>query len=101
MAIAATSPTRGNTRDQRFAITALILGWVTSTVQGFRGTEWLIAGTVGPVIGIGIGLMTRFVFRLHTGVSRFMFWTTLVLLVLHVVGRVMDWAFQQPVWIMA
>lgn len=88
--------------DRAFLIAALLLGWFTSTVQGFRGMDGLLASLLGPLVGAGVALLARLVFGSRAKVIHIMFWTTLFFFAIHAAGRPMDWTGQpRPVRILA
>ena len=65
---------------------AAVIAAVTATMQGFGiGTpHWIGAAVGGPVLGLGVGLLSRLVWRSH--LSRWVLVGSLVTLALTVAG---------------
>ena len=64
---------------------ALLFGMVTATAQGFAGAEWVGATTSGPLVGMIAGFIrSRFG---ATSIPRWMFWFSVVSLIIAVLSR--------------
>lgn len=65
---------------------AAVIAAITAATQGFHvgSLHWLEAAVGGPVLGLAVGLMTRFVWRSH--LSRWVLVGSLVTLALTVAG---------------